>query len=353
MIHMSEKPTYEELLKRVLEFEKAELENKRNSEALHRSQVMMARTERIANVGSWEWDISTDKVTWSEELFRIFQLDPNEKVPSWAEHSALYHPEDMESLRHAVEASVADGTPYELELRALRKDGEIRVCLACGFAETGPDGRAMRLFGSLQDITERKQTEQEKAKLEGQLQRAQKMESIGSLAGGIAHDLNNILFPISGLSEMLLEEIPPENPVHESIEQIHKSAQRGGELVKQILAFSRQSNPQKLPIRIQPILKEALKLAQATIPRNIEITSHIDTDCGMVSADPTQVHQIMMNLITNAFHAVEQTGGTIHIAMKETIISSFGEKDKLPFHAIPGGLLAGRYACITVYDTGT
>ena len=134
MIHMSEKPTYEELLKRVLEFEKAKLENKRNSEALHRSQVMLARTERIAHIGSWEWDISTDKLTWSEELFRIFQLDPDEKVPSWAEHSALYHPEDMESLRHAVEASVADGTPYELELRALRKDGEIRVCQACGFA---------------------------------------------------------------------------------------------------------------------------------------------------------------------------------------------------------------------------
>jgi PAS domain-containing protein len=158
---MSEKPTYEELLKRVLELEKAELERKQNSEALHRSQVMMARTERIANVGSWEWEIATDTVTWSDELFRIFQIDPDEKVPSWAEHSALYHPEDMESLRHAVEASVADGKPYELELRALRKDGEIRVCLARGFAETGPDGRATRLFGSLQDITDRKQAEEE------------------------------------------------------------------------------------------------------------------------------------------------------------------------------------------------
>jgi CheY-like chemotaxis protein len=152
---------------------------------------------------------------------------------------------------------------------------------------------------------------------------------------------------------MLLNEIPPDTREYESIEQIYKSAQRGSDLVKQILAFSRQSNPRKLPIRIQPILKEALKLAQATIPKNIEITSHIDTDCGMVSADPTQVHQIMMNLITNAYHAVEQTGGTILIAMKETVISSFGEKDKLPFHAMPGGLLAGRYACITVYDTGT
>ncbi|MFH0996349.1 MAG: ATP-binding protein, partial [Pseudomonadota bacterium] len=154
------------------------------------------------------------------------------------------------------------------------------------------------------------------------------------------------------LSEMLLDDIQPDNPAFENIEQIYKSAQRGSDLVKQILSFSRQGNPQKLPIRIQPILKEALKLAQATIPRNIEVKSHINTDCGMVSADPTQIHQIVMNLITNAFHAVEQTGGTINIALKETAIGSFDEKDESPYHVIPGDLLAGRYACITVSDTG-
>ncbi len=196
------------------------------------------------------------------------------------------------------------------------------------------------------DITERKL-------IEASLLQAQKMESIGSLAGGIAHDLNNILFPISGLSEMLLDEIPPENPAHESIEQIHKSAQRGSDLVKQILAFSRQGSPQKLPIRIQPILKEALKLVRAAIPMNIEISSDINTDCGIVSADPTQLHQIAMNLITNAFHAVEQTGGTINISLKEIAIGSFAEKEDLPFQAIPGDLMSGRYACIAVSDTGT
>jgi CheY-like chemotaxis protein len=107
-----------------------------------------------------------------------------------------------------------------------------------------------------------------------------------------------------------------------------------------------------LPIRIQPILKEALKLAQATIPRNIEVKSHINADCGMVSADPTQIHQVAMNLITNAFHAVEQTGGIIDIELKETAIGSIDEKDESPYHVILGDLLAGRYACITVSDTG-
>jgi signal transduction histidine kinase/DNA-binding NarL/FixJ family response regulator len=185
---------------------------------------------------------------------------------------------------------------------------------------------------SIQDITRRKRAEEEKVRLEARLLQSQKMESIGSLAGGIAHDLNNILFPISGLSEMLLDDSSLKTPERESIEQIYKSAQRGGELVKQILTFSRQSNPMKLPIRIQPILKEALKLARATIPRKIEITNQIEADCSMILADPTQVHQIAMNLITNACHAVEGNGGTIHISLKKTV---------------------DGYACICVSDTGT
>jgi CheY-like chemotaxis protein/two-component sensor histidine kinase len=152
---------------------------------------------------------------------------------------------------------------------------------------------------------------------------------------------------------MLLDDIPPDTPEHKSIEQIYKSAQRGSDLVKQILAFSRQSNPQKLPIRIQPILKEVLKLAQAAIPKNIEITSRINTDCGMVSADPTQIHQIAMNLITNAFHATEGKGGTIDISLKEIAVGSFAEKEEMPFPAMPQDILSGKYACITVSDTGT
>jgi len=255
----------------------------------------------------------------------------------------------------------------------LRKDGEV-TNLEAAFRTKGGDivyglmsssvidlGGVPHILSITRDITKRKQADAEKAKLEAQLRQAQKMESIGSLAGGIAHDLNNILFPISALSEMLLDDIPSDTHAHKSIEQIHKSAQRGSDLVKQILSFSRQSNPQKLPIRIQPILQEVLKLARATIPWNIEITSNIKQDCGMVSADPTQVHQIAMNLITNAFHAVERNGGTINVELKETIIRHLDERAESPLNEMPPDgtsvspirLLAGGYACITLSDTGT
>ena len=132
---------------------------KRAEEALRNEHMMLARTEGIAHIGSWEWDIATDTVIWSDELFRIFQRDPREGAPSFAEHPAFYHPDDMARLQQAVEAAVTDGTPYELELRAIRKDGETRVCVARGVAEMALGGRPVRLFGSLQDITDRKRAE--------------------------------------------------------------------------------------------------------------------------------------------------------------------------------------------------
>jgi signal transduction histidine kinase len=127
---------------------------------MQRNRDMMARTESIAHVGSWDWDVATDTVTWSDELFRIFKRNPADGAPSFVEHSKFYHPEDMKRLRSAVEAAVSDGTPYELELRAIPKDGAMKVCLARGHAETGPGKRATRLFGSLQDITERKRADE-------------------------------------------------------------------------------------------------------------------------------------------------------------------------------------------------
>ncbi len=249
---------------------------------------------------------------------------------------------DPKEREEMVKMLNADGSVSNFEYKMLNKRRrDVRNCLTSLrlYREQG------LLEGSILDITDRKLAEEINAKLEVRLQHAQKMESIGSLAGGIAHDLNNILFPITGLSEMLLDDIPPDNHAHENVEQIFRSAKRGSDLVKQILAFSRQSNPQKLPILIQSVLKEALKLARASIPMSVQITSNIKPDCGMVFADPSQVHQIVMNLITNAYHAVEGSGGTINLELKETEF----EKDESSFHV----MRSGKYACIIISDNGT
>ena len=183
------------------------------------------------------------------------------------------------------------------------------------------------------DITEFK-------KLENQIQQAQKMESIGNLAGGIAHDFNNILFPIIGMAELLLDDLPQDSPERENAEEIFKAGKRGSDLVKQILAFSRQSKHRMIPTRVQNILKEVLKLSRSAIPSNIEISRDIQPDCGLILADPTQVHQVAMNIITNAYHAVEENGGQIHVRLREV---NLNKSDRLD---------PGKYAVLSISDTG-
>lgn len=187
------------------------------------------------------------------------------------------------------------------------------------------------------DITDLKQAE-------SHLRQAQKMEALGALASGIAHDFNNILFPIMGLSELLLEDLALDSKEKEYVKGILGAGSRGTELVKQILAFSRQTEQKKLPIRVQLVVKEVFKLARSTIPANINISLNIQKDCGMVIVDPTQLHQVVMNLITNAYHAVEPTGGQITMQLKEVDLDggAIGASDLGP----------GRYALLSVTDTG-
>ncbi len=138
----------------------SEAERKQATETLLRSKNMLKRTESITHIGSWEWEIATDTVTWSEELFRIHQLNPDDGAPSFEEQSKLYHPEDMAKLQRVVGIALSEGTPYELELRAIRQDGETRHCLARGLSDKNSEGRVLRIFGSLQDISEQKRAEE-------------------------------------------------------------------------------------------------------------------------------------------------------------------------------------------------
>ncbi|MCP3954388.1 MAG: response regulator [Desulfobacterales bacterium] len=185
--------------------------------------------------------------------------------------------------------------------------------------------------------------EDEKSKLEKQVRHSQKMEAIGTLAGGVAHDFNNILYPILGYTEMAIDEVPDGSPASESLNEIMTAAQRARKLVEQILTFSRLDHQGRIPLKIQSAVKESLNLLRATLPVTIDVVQQIDTDCGPVLADPTQIQQVVMNLCTNAFHAMQNHGGTLTIGLEEIQIAS----EDLPTSHDPV-----TYVKLTVSDTG-
>jgi PAS domain S-box-containing protein len=202
-----------------------------------------------------------------------------------------------------------------------------------------------RYLGFSYDITERKQAEKEREKLQVQLIQSQKMEAVGTLAGGIAHDFNNILGAILGYAEMIRDDRPADSRVVHDISQVIKAGNRAKELVKQILAFSHQSQAVKLPVQPAAIIEEAVKMLRASLPATIIIEQDIAPDTGAILADPTQIHQIMINLATNALHAMELTGGTLAISLHKITLC---EKDPgFEKHMQPGNFIQ-----LSVKDSG-
>ncbi len=189
------------------------------------------------------------------------------------------------------------------------------------------------------DITEQK-------KLEAQYRQVQKMEAIGTLAGGIAHDFNNILTPIFGYAQLIQLEAESGSQLEENIDQILHSSELAKDLVQQILTFSRERQHEMQQLRITPIIKESMKLLRASIPSTIEFKLELDENCGNILADPTQIHQVIMNICTNAYHAMEQSGGILAVTLRQTILDDFSARMK-------GNLAAGDYVELRISDTGS
>lgn len=196
-----------------------------------------------------------------------------------------------------------------------------------------------------QEIIERKQAEEDKKKFEVQLRQSHKMEAIGTLTGGIAHDFNNILGIIIGNTELALDNIPTWSPAHFNIEEILKAGVRAKDVVRQLLSFSRQTDQERKPIKLVPVIQDAITLLRATIPMSVDIRQNIDDISDTILANPTQIHQLMLNLCTNAAHAMEDTGGILEIGIKNVVL------DEVSAARYPD-LTAGEYVKLTISDTG-
>jgi nitrogen-specific signal transduction histidine kinase/CheY-like chemotaxis protein len=197
----------------------------------------------------------------------------------------------------------------------------------------------------VRDITERRVAEEQKQRLERELRQAQKMQAIGTLAGGIAHDFNNILAAILGNAQLLKLKLSPGHEGHGTVSQILVASHRAKDLVQQILMFSRQREQERHLLRLEPLLKEAVKLISVSLPPAVRLELAVTPDLPAVLADPTQIHQVMVNLCTNALHAMRAGGGTLQLALTKTSLpeETTWSKPNLP---------PGHYVCLTVTDTG-
>jgi signal transduction histidine kinase/ActR/RegA family two-component response regulator len=204
-----------------------------------------------------------------------------------------------------------------------------------------------RLLRNQNILLEKKVEERTKAlaRSERQLQQVMKLQAIGTLAGGIAHDFNNILFPIVGYTELTMDDVPEDSQARQNLEEILKAANRAKELIQQILAFSRQNCQERKSLKVQYLIKEALKLLRATIPASVEIICNVDEDCGPIMGDPTQIHQVIMNLCTNAYQAMQASGGRLEVSLHEIDISYKETMQR-------GGMKPGNHLQLTVKDTG-
>jgi PAS domain S-box-containing protein len=255
----------------------------------------------------------------------------------------------MDSARKLMQRDayprVMKGEIISGERSLVAKDGSIIYALLRSRPEIDESGAVIGTRATFLDITDRKKAYKEKKILENKLRHAQKMESIGTLAGGIAHDFNNILSSIVGYTELILTECKPGSMMEENLNEVYIASLRARDLVKQILAFARQTDEETKPVVVHAVAKEVLKLIRSTIPVTIEIKQQLQSDA-LVMGNPAQIHQLILNLCTNAAQAMEDDGGCLTVNLGEVRIK--GDSDVRSADIDPGDYLE-----LSVSDTGT
>ena len=272
-----------------------------------------------ANEGHWDWDIPSDRLFLSPKMKLLGGQSPGSVIESRTDWRAKthIHPDDEarfeERLREHFEGRAAR---FECEYRVRHADGSWCWLLARGRCLRDPSGRPVRLVGSVMDVTSQKQAQLDKEALEAQLRQSQKMEAIGTLAGGIAHDFNNILGAILGYGELALQESAHQSALRRYLDNVMHATERAKMLVERILGFSRSGLGDREPVNVRGVIVETLDLLEASLPPGIRLDRHIDAGNAAVMGDATYLHQVAMNLCTNAIHAMEHRGGVLSVGLE-------------------------------------
>jgi PAS domain S-box-containing protein len=311
--------------------------DRRNAqEEMRQKDALIRMAGRITHTGGWAIEMPDQRVFWSEEVFDILGYARG-NVPALEDGLALYLEPWREKIVTAIHECSQLGTPFDLEVEILTRQGVRKWVRVSGEAEWQGDGSIRRIQGAFQDITERKQLEQ-------QYLRAQRMESIGTLAGGIAHDLNNVLAPIL-LSIGLLQQDEHDAARLRILAGIESSASRGASMISRLLSFAQGREGPRIQIHLTTLVREIAAIIRDTFPKNIRFEENLSSDLWTLKADPTQLHQVLLNLCVNARDAMP-TGGEITITAKNVVIDE-------PFAARNIDAQAGPYVTVDIEDTGS
>ena len=287
-------------------------EQKNAEEALIKTQAKLLESQQIARVGWWEFEVETQKIVWSDEVYEMYGLSHADDPLEYQRVLALIDRQHLERFRSQARQLLGSGSG-EFEYAIQRPDGQLRWIWARGNRTSNAACTLTLLHGVTQDITERKRLEEEKRVLEAQLHQSQKMEALGTLAGGIAHEFNNILAIMQGYTELALRKLAPEDDAWNYLKTVHSSGQRAVNLVTQILTFSRMDTSHFEILDPILLIKDSLNLLKVTIPANIPIIVSLPEVGGKIKGDAAQLHQVLVNLVNNAFQAVEPTQGQIEL----------------------------------------
>jgi len=313
-------------------------ESVRTAAALERHRAFLEKAQEVAHIGSWVAQLDEpEHIGWSSETHRIFGVPAGRFDGTSDAFFSYVHPDDRDAVRAAMLASERERVPYDIEHRIVRGDGTVRWVYAQADVVRDANGRAVRMIGTVQDVTERRL-------LEEQLRQSQKMEAIGRLAGGIAHDLNNALTAIGGYAELALGLFDHDHPARLDVQEIRRAAERAASVTRQLLAFSRKKLLEPRVFSLNDTVTAIERLLSRLIGSDVTVHHRLDSAVPPVLGDPGQVEQALINLALNARDAMPEGG-------RLTLETSTTDVDQ-SFARLHAPMAPGRYALVRIIDTG-
>ena len=285
-------------------------------QSLRESEERLDRTQQIANLGTVERNLLTNEVIWSDETYRIFGVMREEYAPSAEILISFVHPEDQSMVAAALRRGDVYHANSNIKFRIVRPTGEIRTVFSQADLIRDETGRPLYISVAMMDITERELANHRQLELETQLRHSEKLTALGTLAGGIAHDLNNTLVPIQALTKLAMKEASPDSQARTDLETVYQASLQARDLVRQILAFSRKQEIVPAPTNISEKIRDALRILRASVPSTIELIEDIKP-VPPIMADGSQLQQVLVNLVTNGAHAIGNAVGRVTVSLDE------------------------------------